>query len=417
MSRILAIIFVVISFAVGAQAQQLIGVNPTGVNVFAHGATTVFLTYGPIVNYAPAEACWAGELTPATPDLGLKPDPATIFGCLPARYDRSTSSKVSAFTDVMSIPPAIALRAYQAAVEGADSRFFYVRRFVSTVGGPAQFVAVTCRLTGGGARTPFSLTDVKLSFDIDTTVLLVKPGEPVPKIKAEITYTGTGRLTGRWEVVLPGEEVPSEADLLTEATLPIERRSSQRRFTQLGRFDVFLPPVGRFTLAGPEPSRLPSKVEGPYLVLLRVEAADDKEADSDLSAVGVGPGVVHSGAVAGFPLPPLRYFVGSGTAGTSASAAAPLEPADNASHIEKEPLDFKWTEAENAALYKLELATNDSQVILTALLPKGAATYRAPSWLKDKLTGGELRWRIVTIDQTGQAIGETNWRKLKLSAN
>src|SRR5262249_19770719 len=146
---------------------------------------------------------------------------------------------------------------------------------VSTTGGPAQFVAVTCRLTGGGARTPFSLTDVKLSFDVDTPVLLIKAGEPVPKIKADITYTGTGGRRGRWEDVLPGEELPWEADLFTEATLPIEQRASQRRFTQLSRFDVFLPPLGRYTLLGPEYSRLPSKVEGPYLVLLRVEASDD----------------------------------------------------------------------------------------------------------------------------------------------
>jgi hypothetical protein len=415
LARIYGAIFVLCVIMSVAEAQQ-IGVNPTGVNVNAHGATSVFLTYGPIRNYVPAEACWAGELISAAPDLGLKPDPATLFGCLPARYNRSTTSQVAAFTDVMSIPPSVALRAYQAAVAGADSRFFYVRRFVSTVGGPDQFVAVTCRLTGGGARTPFSLTDVKLSFDVDTPVLLVKPGEPVSRIKAEITYTGTGRLKGRWEVVLPGEEAPSETDLLTESTLPIERRALQRRFTQLTRFDVFLAPVGRYTLPGPDPSRLPSLVEGPYLVLLRVEASDDKEADSDLSAVGVGPGVVHSGAVAGFPVPPLHYFVGSGTPAITTSAATPLAPADNESHPDTEALDFKWTEVENAAIYKLELVTSDSALILSALLPKGVATYRAPSWLRDRSATGELRWRIVTLDQTGQPIGETVWRRLKLIA-
>lgn len=414
MLRTFAAASTLLLLAAVAKGQQ-IGVNPTGVNVYAHGSTTVFLTYGPINNYIPAEACWAGELIPAAPALGLKPDPATVFGCLPARYDRSTSSQVSAFTDIMSIPPSVALRAYQAAVAGADSRFFYVRRFVSTAGGPDQFVAVTCRLTGGGARTPFSLTDVRLFFDVDTPVLLVKPGEPVPKIKAEMTYTGTGRLKGRWEVVLPGQEVPSETDLLTEATLPIERRASQRRFTQLSRFDVFLPPVGRYTLSGPEASRLPNTVEGPYLVLLRVEASDDKEADSDLPALGVGPGVVHSGAVAGFPLPPLRYFVGSGSPAISASNVALLAPADSELHPEAEPVDFKWSEVENVTLYKLELMTSDSDLILTALLPKGTATYRAPSWLKDRSRDGELRWRIVILDQAGEAIGETAWRRLKLS--
>jgi hypothetical protein len=413
-SRPLAVVAVLFLVAAAAHAQQIM-VNPTGVNVFAHGATSVFLTYGPIRNYVPAEACWAGELIPAAPALGLKPDPATLFGCLPARYDRSTSSQVSAFTDVMSIPPSVALRAYQAAVSGADSRFFYVRRFVSTVGAPDQFVAVTCRLTGGGARTPFSLTDVKLSFDVDTPVLLVKPGEPLPKIKAEITYTGTGRLKGRWEVVLPGEEVPSETDLLTEATLPIERRPSQRRFTQLSRFDVFMPPVGRYTLNGPDTSRLPTTVEGPYLVLLRVEASDDKEGDSDLAAVSAGPGVVHSGAVAGFPVPPLRYFVGSGVSAPVGTVTL-LLPIENEVRVSDKPIDFNWNGVPRAAVYRLELASAEGDVLLSALLQPGATTYHAPSWLKDKTANGSLRWRVTALDESGNSISESAWRLLRLVA-
>ena len=94
-------------------------------------------------------------------------------------------------------------------------------------------------------------------------------------------------------------------------------------------------------------------------MLLRVESSDDKEADSDLSAVGVGPGVVHSGAVAGFPVPPLHYFVGSGVPPTINYGASLLAPADNESHAHSEALDFKWSEVENAAIYKLELVTLD----------------------------------------------------------
>lgn len=411
--KILAGFLFLLLMAVSSSAQQ-IGVNPTGVNVNAHGATSAFLTYGPVKNYVPAEACWAGELISAAPAIGLKPDPSTIFGCLPARYDRSTFNQTSAFTDVMSIPPSVALRAYQAAVEGAESRFFYVRRFISTTGGPDQFVAVTCRLTGGGARSPFSLTDVKLSFDPDTPVLLVKGGEPIPKIKADITYTGTGTLKGRWEVVLPGEEPPSDTDLLTEATLPIERRSSQRRYTQLSRFNVFLPPTGRYTLSGPEQPRMPSKVAGPYLILLRVEASDDREADSDLSAVDAGPGVVHSGAVAGFPLPVLRYYVGSG-ASPPGGVVTLLSPAEEQNHPLDVPVDFKWTEAKGAALYKLELATSTGEIVLSALVPSGSASYRAPSWLRDVVTNRQLQWRIVALDEKGASIGETSWRSFQWS--
>jgi hypothetical protein len=262
------------------QAQN-VKVNPTGVNVNTNTGTTVFLTFGQVPDsLRPAEGTWCGELIPATPDLGLKCDPTTIFGSLPARFNLSRSSGNLGFTDIMSVPPSVARRAYQAAVGGADSRFFYVRRFANLIGGPDEYVNVTCRLTGGGARAPFALTDAQLLFEPDLPIIFIRPQKLTPKIKANIQYNGTGRLKGRWEVVAPGEELPTDFDLLPEGSLPFEQRGNQRRYTQLSRFNVFLPPVGRYTLEGPDPSRLPRNVEGPYLILLRIEASDDNCRDS-----------------------------------------------------------------------------------------------------------------------------------------
>src|SRR5262249_25473680 len=158
--------------------------------------------------------------------------------------------------------------------------FYYVRRFINPSGGPDQFVAVTMRLSGNGAGVPFSLTDVQLGFGAnagpsatgsDPLVLFVEQGGKVPPIRAEVKYTGAGRLKGRWEVVRPGDPLPEPRDLLTEASLPIEERGAQARFTQIGRFNVFLPPGGKFTLPGPAPSQIPNNVAGQYLILLRVE--------------------------------------------------------------------------------------------------------------------------------------------------
>jgi len=249
-----------------AQRNQGIRVSPNGVNVNANGATVVLLTFGPLTTQAPAEGCWCGELTPATPDLGFKCNPAAIFGCLPARFDLSTPSGSRGFTDIMTIPNSVTRRAYQAAEEGAASSFFYVRRFINTRGGRDEYVAVTCRMGSGGARTPFALTDVKLSFAVNKPVLIVNPGDKLPPIKAEIAYNGTGRLKGRWEVVKPGEELPSVRDLLTEATLPIEERGTQRHYTQISTFNYLLPPTGEFLLPGPDVSPLPNTVVEPYLV-------------------------------------------------------------------------------------------------------------------------------------------------------
>jgi hypothetical protein len=409
--------FLLATTALSAGPPQSVRVNPDGVNVNANNATVVFLTFGPLTTQVPAEGCWCGELIPATPDLGFKCNPATVFGCLPARLDLSARSGSGGFTDIMSIPPSVARRAYQAAEQGAQSSFFYVRRFINRAGGPDEYVPVTCRMAGGGARTPFALTDVKLSFAIDKPILLVKPGEKLPPLKAEITYNGTGRLAGRWEVVMPGEEPPAVKDLLTEATLPVEERGRQRRYTQLSRFNIFLPPTGKYTLPGPEVSRLPSTVEGQYLILLRVEATDDKEADSNLAVVGAGPGVVHSGAVAGFPLPPLRYFVGSGGVDRQLTGKlALLLPAENDTWSTERPADFSWTEIEQGAFYRLEVEDAQAGPVFSALLPRGVATYRTPSWLKERTRGENLRWRVVALDQAGTIIGETAWRNLRLTS-
>ena len=109
--------------------------------------------------------------------------------------------------------------------------------------------------------------------------------------------------------MLPGEEPPARTTCLRKASLPPAERGSQRRFTQLERFNIFLAPDGRVTIPGPDVRRLPTSVEGTYRVLLRIEASDDRESDSNLGDAGAGTGILHNGAVAGFPLPVLRYVV------------------------------------------------------------------------------------------------------------
>src|SRR5436305_12774199 len=303
--RRLLFLLILLSYPAGHSLAQTISVSPRDVNAYSQGATSVLLTFGGLVNKRPAEATWCGALIPATPDVGLQCDPATVFGRLPARYDQSVRSGTNAFTDIMSVTPQVARRAYLDAVRGNTSTFFYVRRFISTVGAQDEYVPVTIRLSGNGARVPLSLTEVKLTWGVGKPILFVKTNEKLPRFQAEITYTGTGRLQGRWELVKPGETAPEPRDLLTEATLPIEERGTQKKYTQLSRFNVYLPPSGKIVLPGPATWRLDESLDGLYLVLLRIEASDDKDADSDLASVGAGAGVVHSGAVGGCPLATL----------------------------------------------------------------------------------------------------------------
>jgi hypothetical protein len=412
-----SILFAQIFFAVllaSASAQE-IRVSPSSINAYSQGSTSALLTFSNVKNKQPVEGCFCGELISAAPNLGLQCHQATQYGCLPTRYNQSTPSANFSYTDIMSIPPSVARRAYLDAANGAGATFYYVRRFVNPAGGPDEYVPVTIRLSGNGAAAPFSLTNVQLAFATKQTVLFLKAGEKVPKIQAEITYTGSGRLKGRWEIVKPGEELPSDRDLLTESTLPLEARGSQRRYTQLSRFNAYLPPTGRYVLQGPESWRLENPVEGMYLVLLRIETVEDQNGNSDLPLLGAGAEIATSGGVAGFSLPVLRYYIGSGgisTFSTEATGLHLLSPFDNAVLAKSLTAVFNWSEMEGAAFYRIEIADAKAKPLLSAVLLPGVATYRAPNWLNEKSNGDHLHWRVVALDQTGNKISETAWRKL-----
>ncbi|MEQ1690398.1 MAG: hypothetical protein ABMA00_03885, partial [Gemmatimonas sp.] len=249
--------------------------SPSSVNVNAQGVTTTIITFSGVAGYSMAEALWCGEIVSASPAGGSRCAPGSVYGQLPARYDRSSGSKFDVVTDVMSIPASVARRAYQDAAAGNNSAFYYVRRFRSER--DDQYVAVTLRLTSGGARTPLAFTDVKLAFDPEVPVLYVANGDVPSPVEATLRFTGSGRLTGRWEIVYPGEQMPSAVDLLTQGSMSSDQRNSQRRYTQVSRFNVFLPPTGTFVLPGPDPARLPTATDGIYYLLLRIESAFDAE--------------------------------------------------------------------------------------------------------------------------------------------
>jgi len=258
----------------------------------------------------------------------------------------------------------------------------------------------------------------------------VKTGEKLPRFQAEITYTGTGRLKGRWELVKPGETPPEPRDLLTEATLPIEERGTQKQYTQISRFNIYLPPTGKLIVPGPEVWRVDESLNGLYLVLLRIEASDDKEGDTDLAAVGAGGGTVHGGAVAGFSLPVLKYYVGNGDyplAAKDSASPAPLTgllqllPDDQVLLAPEQPVDFQWFPIPQAVTYRLEVVDLQGNPIISAILPGNSTkpgntlNYRAPSWLKDRVRDTIARWRVLAFDELGKQIDQTDWRSLRFA--
>jgi hypothetical protein len=204
--------------------------------------------------------------------------------------------------------------------------------------------------------------------------------------------------------------------------LPPEERPLQRRYTLVDRFNVFLPPTGRIVLEGPEPSRLPSQLDGMHQILLRVEVSDDKEGNSSLDLAGAGSGVVHAGAVAGFPMPVLRYFVGS--AGDLPEAAidadlALMAPLEGAVLAGDDPLTFAWEQARaqlrGAVAYRLQVENAAGESLLQAIVQQGIGLYRAPDWLARNAAGQQLRWRVVAIGPQGKEAGATGWRSLSIA--
>jgi hypothetical protein len=398
---------------------QTITVSPSETTVYSQGATSVFLTFGNLGNRSPVESTFCGALISAAPDLGMKCDPATIFGRLPVRYNQARPSGTNAYTDIMSVTPSVARRAYLDAASGANSSFFYVRRFVVNTGpsGPDEYVPVTLRMGGNGAAVPFSITNVRLLWDGgNKTVPFVKSGEQLPRITAEIFYTGTGRLIGRWEIVKPSEEAPTPRDLLPEASLPPEERGTQRRFTELKRFNVFLAPGGRTLVPGPENARIEKTVEGMYLLLLRIEAAQDGLNRSNLQSVNAGLGTVDSGGAAGFAMPVLRYYVGTG--GDSHAdefnvALNVLAPVDEAQFTLAQSILFSWPSIPEAKHYRLEVEDLNRTVVFSAILLRDTNTYRAPAMLL--APGGQtvLRWRVIAFGADRKALNETPSRILR----
>ncbi len=401
-----------------APAVAVIGVSPFGVNVRSTGPTSVYLTFQSLdPGEGPVDAYWCGELQPgvlAGNELLQFPIPVqtsdpcvrgTIYGQLPSSLDRSrpsTSGSFTNLTDIMTIPPSVARRAYQAAQAGANSAFFYVRRFSGPSGD--RYVVVTCRMGGGGARTALALLDVRVGFEgRRDTVLPVAREDTPPRAAARILYNGAGTLRGRWEVMQPGDPEPSDTDLLTEATLPPEQRSSQRRYLVVGRFEVFLPPTGEYILPGPEPARVPTQAEGPYKLLLRIESTDDRESLSDTG----GGRLTFAGGVAGFPMPVLRYYVGAAETLAAMGREGAVAPAPGA-ELEG-ALEFAWVDVPGALWVRLEVRAAEAEV-LAAVVPAGVGRYAAPPWFVEAQRGKPLSWRVVAHQGGGRALAGTSWR-------
>jgi hypothetical protein len=129
---------------------------------------------------------------------------------------------------------------------------------------------------------------------------------------------------------------------------------------------------------------------------------------------------VHSGGVAGFPLPVLRYVVSTGGSEllptTEPGAVLLIAPDINAAVESQTTIEFSWTEVARAEVYRLEVETEDGRRVLAALRPRGLAVYRAPPWLVERSAPARtLRWRVSAIALDGSVLTQSKWRMLALA--
>jgi len=319
-------------------------------------------------------------------------------------------------TDVMSIPNAVIKRAYQQAKQGVSSEFFYIRQFLNN--GINTYVTVTCRMGGGGARTPLALTKVDLDFNNNKSrkaITLVKQSERLEKFSAKINFTGSGLLKGRWEIVMPGDIEPSRFDLRSEASLPAEDRMLQKRYRLLSRFQMFLSPTGQTIIPGPNPKLLPTIEKGSYRILLRIEASNDKEGNSNTLA-----GIINTGGTAGFPMPTLRYFVGNSSHQSLTKNYPPISLLlpHSKQVLKSNQIEFTWFDLQDnkeVAIYKIEFyeKSGKNKLIATALKKPGEANYKPAKRILAKFNQPFL-WRATAIDKNGKILSSSQLRELNI---
>ena len=126
-------------------------------------------------------------------DKGIFSVGGDVIGEVSIPLSASIANGVGRVSEVLTIPPAISLRAENL----GTTRITFIRPFShgsTSVTGQAE-ISVT---TEAGAD--FKITRIQLYFENQSAQTTVKRNEPLRKIYADLKFTGSGLLRGYWEV-------------------------------------------------------------------------------------------------------------------------------------------------------------------------------------------------------------------------
>jgi hypothetical protein len=123
--------------------------------------------------------------------------------------------------------------------------------------------------------------------------------------------------------------------------------------------------------------------------------------------------VVFSGGVAGFPIPPLRYYVGTGQDDdairvlAAGEHLAPIAPRGGSRLAAGALLNFNWLSDPDAIAYRIDLEA-DGERVLEAMVTSAVSSYSAPPWIRERYRD-DLRWRVVAFGPSGDPISRSDW--------
>lgn len=379
--------------------------------------TSALVTYRFAANTAGVnalDAVFCTQLVGGMPPLGATSTNPCSPGSEIARYRTQQRAFqvtqngpfVSEARESMVVPLPVVQQAYQHARAGGNAVFYFVRRFE-----PESYAVVEVRLAGNSAAMPINLYDVRLGFagpaGGEQPVAFVHRGEALPPLKATLFYTGAGLLRGTWEIVEPGQVEPEEFDLLPGANISAGDRARQRRYTVIERFEQYLPATGRFDIVVPDTRRFLTRTDGAYRVILRIEPE---------LAITTGGDIALAGGGAVFPMPTLRYFVGSQRSIAPTLHVRPLAvqgPAAGDVYRDGALPRFAWQAFAGARYFRVEIADESGAIVYSAMERAGSRRYEPPAALRSLAGSGIVRWRIVALSPELDVIGASAWTEFR----
>jgi hypothetical protein len=266
---------------------------------------------------------------------------------------------------------------------------------------------------GGSINDPLTFIGARVSFGErmgGLTTIDLYSSQDIPSFVTLLNYNGSGTMNGSWLVVRPGEQIPSQVDLLPEAGLTVLQRSQRRPYTSIGRVSSYMAPTGSSLIQGPDVSRLPKSIQGTYYIFLRLEGAGTASMPMlRYRILGDKPPAPRATTTASAPIAAQTPTVTIASINTTAPNAGAVLQANGIGAA----INFAWTwdtsqSTATVTSWRIEVRQQGAQSV-TKILSTTTGTQRQMRGLLDAATygGKSWSWRLIGIDNNRQVIARS----------